>query len=72
MSNAWRYISQDSAAAAAGGVTAFSRPRQHVPRADAAELVELSAAMEALEEEDEGDLEDDFLLAATQVHAHKF
>ena len=48
-------------------MTAFSRPRQHVPKADAAELAELSAAMEALEEEEEGDLEDDFLLAATHV-----
>ena len=71
MSDARRRIPQDSAAAAAGGVTAFSRPRQHVPRADAAELAELSAAMEALDEDSEGDLEDDFLLAATQVRAQR-
>lgn len=58
---------QVSAAQAAGGVTAFSRPRQHVPKADALELAELSAAMEALEDDSEGDLEDDFLLTATEV-----
>lgn len=48
-------------------MTAFSRPRQHVPKADALELAELSAAMEALEDDSEGDLEDDFLLTATEV-----
>ena len=38
-----------------------------MPKADAQELAELSAAMDALEEDSEGDLEDDFLLTATEV-----
>ena len=58
---------QESAAQAAGGVTAFSRQRQHVRRAEADELAEVRAAMAGMERGSEGDLEDDFLLAATQV-----
>ena len=59
---------QVSAAQAAGGVTAFSRERQQPRRADVQELAELDAAAAALESGSEGDLEDDFLLTATQVH----
>ncbi len=57
---------QVSAAQAAGGVTAFARPREQPRRVDLAELAELDAAMES---GSEGDLEDDFLLTATQVRA---
>lgn len=57
---------------AMGGVSAFSRQRERMRALDAEEV----AAMEALladpqfadaEETEEGDLEDDFVLAATQV-----
>jgi len=57
-------VPQVSAAQAAGGVTAFARPREQPRRVDLAELAELDAAMES---GSEGDLEDDFLLTATQV-----
>ena len=57
-------VAQVSAAQAAGGVTAFARPREQPRRVDLAELAELDAAMES---GSEGDLEDDFLLTATQV-----
>ena len=59
-------MAQVSAAQAAGGVTAFARPREQPRRVDLAELAELDAAMESGLE---GDLEDDFLLTATQVRA---
>ncbi len=59
---------QVSAAQAAGGVTAFSRQREQPRRADLQELAELDAAEAALQSgSDDGDLEDDFLLTATQV-----
>ena len=48
-------------------MTAFSRQRQQPRRADVQELAELDAAEAALESGSEGDLEDDFLLTATQV-----
>lgn len=50
-------------------MTAFSRERQQPRRADLAELAELDAALAAMESGSEGDLEDDFLLTATQVRA---
>ena len=59
-------VLQVSAAQAAGGVTAFARPREQPRRVDLAELAELDAAMES---GSEGDLEDDFLLTATQACA---
>jgi len=58
-----------------GGVTAFSRPKDVAQGADGKELEELEAIMAALEEETrsedgaiegEGDLLDDFVLAATE------
>ena len=48
-------------------MTAFSRQREQARRADLQELAELDAAEAALESGSDGDLEDDFLLAATQV-----
>ena len=69
--NATNIMAQASAAQAAGGVTAFARQRQQPRRVDLAELAELDAAVAAMESGSEGDLEDDFLLTATQVRADK-
>ncbi|PSC71647.1 LTV1-like protein isoform A [Micractinium conductrix] len=64
---------EGDAAVMAGGVTAFSRQRERVRAAEKRELAELEAAMAALEEDEdfgdaegEGDLEDVFVLAATE------
>ncbi|KAL4443797.1 hypothetical protein ABPG75_011534 [Micractinium tetrahymenae] len=65
---------EGDAAVMAGGVTAFSRARDRMRRGEQRELAELEEAMRALEEaeelgdaEGEGDLLDDFVLAATEM-----
>lgn len=51
-----------------GGVSAFSRQRERMRQLDAAEVAAMEELLADPQFEDaEGDLEDDFVLAATQV-----
>lgn len=62
---------EDSAVDASGGVTAFSRQRERLRQAEAQEFEEMERYLEDLEEEEEGDLEDDFIMSATQAAAEE-
>ncbi|KAK9846608.1 hypothetical protein WJX81_007566 [Elliptochloris bilobata] len=66
-------VTDDEAALGAGGVTAFSRERERLWRAQAEEVDQIAAAMRALEDDGAASaggsdfLEDDFVLAATRA-----
>lgn len=61
---------QESAGHAMGGVSAFSRQRQRMRQPEIAEVAAMEELLTDPQFEDaEGDLEDDFVLAATQVGA---
>ncbi len=69
LTSAWTLSAlQDSAVQAMGGVSAFSRQRERMRQLDAAEVAAMEELLADPQFEDaEGDLEDDFVLAATQV-----
>lgn len=59
-------MTQESANDASGGVTAFSSLKERARGTDASEIAALEAALAELEDE-AGDLEDDFIMSATQA-----
>lgn len=57
---------EESANDASGGVSVFARQKERARGTEAAEIAALEASLAEMEDE-EGDLEDDFIVSATQV-----